>query len=124
MSLELIALHTGLITDIAKIVDEYQKLCIYHISRERYDPNSYIDFIVVGDSEDFVKYVHPNGSIINPNKTLLNILRNQESQIIIPKLMHLMKKFIENIRKLGFGSYIIVGLIHYGNYQITLNPIK
>lgn len=76
MSAELIALHTGLIPDIAKIIDDYQKLYIYQIIRENFkyyysDRGSYIDFIVIGDSEEFVKYVHPNGSIINPERGIM-----------------------------------------------------
>src|SRR5438132_5441162 len=72
MSIELIALHTGLILDIAKIIDEYQKLYIYHIFREHLSwDGGYSEFIVVGESEDFVKYVHPNGSIINSERGIL-----------------------------------------------------
>jgi hypothetical protein len=63
MSTDLLSLYTGLIPDLSEIINSYnRKLYVYHVERnDLHDYDQYSDFVVIADSEESAKLIHPDG---------------------------------------------------------------
>lgn len=59
----ILPLYTGLIPDVCKIIEAYnERLYIYHLERDHVSYEDYNDCIVISNSADNAKLIHPDGT--------------------------------------------------------------